>query len=116
MEYAGPPPEAMVKIQFMLLRRAMSVSTARQQQKLVLMSVAHRTIRDHVDVPDQGSHLEPLGYPRAVQHLGDQALHLTWAALWRGIMGKITQTFVCHEADTKGMFSCPPLPLTTCSR
>lgn len=51
-----------------LLPKAMSGSLTLQQQRSVLMSVAHATTKDHVEVPSLRCYLDPCRCPKAVQN------------------------------------------------
>lgn len=53
---------------FYCLLRAVSQSMSMQWQRLMSMSTAHITTRNHKDIPDLGNYLGPHGCPVAVQN------------------------------------------------
>lgn len=58
----------------------MSESVAMQQQRSVLMPMAHVITEEHGDDPGKGSNMGPCGYPGAVQNWPHPSLA---TALWR---------------------------------
>lgn len=87
-----------------ILLRTMSASVTVQQQRSVLMSLAHTTTKDHEDVPSLGSHRGPqdvqkfcraVSDPQLLQEVGE------WACILPGLHSRA-------GADGRGV---PELPI-----
>lgn len=64
-EWSAMPPGVMAWSLPKLLLRVITEFMSMQWQGLVLMSLAHITIKEHGNVPDEGSSRRPLGCPRS---------------------------------------------------